>query len=85
MKNIRFFYLKIFHFLVVKFSIYLNRHIFVMKLLLASLVSTNLKFEIQRIQNPADSKITKTRLFKYTEHFTTKKVKFSDHISAQNI
>ena len=35
--------------------------------------------------------ITKTRLFKYTEHFTNKKWKFSDnnsdifHISAQNI
>ena len=39
---------------------------------------------------PADS-ITKTRLFKYIEHFTNKKGKFSDkksdifHISAQNI
>ena len=30
MKNIRFFYLKIFIFLVVKFSVYLNRHVFVM-------------------------------------------------------
>ena len=30
MKNIRIFYLKIFLFLVVKFSIYLNRHVFVM-------------------------------------------------------
>ena len=36
--------------------------------------------------------ITKTRLFKYTENFTTKKWKFSDkiflyilHISSQNI
>ena len=35
--------------------------------------------------------ITKTRLFKYTENFTTKKLKFSDkisdivHISAQYI
>ena len=35
--------------------------------------------------------ITKTRLFKYIENFTTKKLKFSDkcfdifHISAQNI
>ena len=29
MKNIRIFYLKIFLFLVVKFSIYLNRHVFV--------------------------------------------------------
>ena len=30
LKNIRIFYLKIFHFLVVKFSVYLNRHVFVM-------------------------------------------------------
>ena len=30
MKNIRIFYLKIFSFLVVKFSVYLNRHVFVM-------------------------------------------------------
>ena len=30
MKNIRIFYLKIFHFVVVKFSIYLNRNVFVM-------------------------------------------------------
>ena len=29
-ENIRIFYLKIFHFLVVKFSVYLNRHVFVM-------------------------------------------------------
>ena len=31
MKNIRFFYLKIFIFLVVKFSVYFNRRVFVMK------------------------------------------------------
>ena len=30
MKNIRFFYLKNCHFLMVKFSIYLNRRVFVM-------------------------------------------------------
>ena len=30
MKNIRILYLKIFHFLVVKFSVHLNRHVFVM-------------------------------------------------------
>ena len=30
LKNIRIFYLKIFIFLVVKFSVYLNRHVFVM-------------------------------------------------------
>ena len=39
---------------------------------------------------PQTSNVTKTRLFKYTENFTTKKWKFSDknsdvfHISAQN-
>ena len=31
MKNIRFFYLKFFSFLEMKFSIYLNRHVLVMK------------------------------------------------------
>ena len=30
MKNIRFFYLKNCHFLVVKFSVYLNRRVFIM-------------------------------------------------------
>ena len=30
MKNIRIFHLKIFNFLMVKFSVYLNRHVFVM-------------------------------------------------------
>ena len=30
MKNIKVFYLKIFRFLEVKFSVYLNRHVFVM-------------------------------------------------------
>ena len=29
MTNIRIFYLKIFHFLMIKFSVYLNRHVFV--------------------------------------------------------
>ena len=33
MKNIRIFYLKIFSFLVVKFSVYLNGHVFVMVML----------------------------------------------------
>ena len=31
MKNIRIFYLKIFIFFVMKFSVYLNRHVFVMR------------------------------------------------------
>ena len=34
-KNIRMFYLKIFFFLVVKISVYLNRHVFVMCLVLS--------------------------------------------------
>ena len=45
------------------------------------------------LNHPPNSSITKTRLFKYTENFTTKKknenfqIKKSDifHISAQNI
>ena len=42
-------------------------------------------------QHPLDTSITKTRLFKYIENFTTKSWKFSDkksdifHISDQNI
>ena len=47
---------------------------------------------IGRIAPGLKHTITKTCLFKYTEHFTTKKWKFSDkknsdifHISAQNI
>ena len=36
MKNIRIFYLKIFIFLVVKFSVYLNRHVFVMGMLIGN-------------------------------------------------
>ena len=39
MKNIRTFYLKIFIFMVVKFSVYLNRHVFVMCRLLQLCVS----------------------------------------------
>ena len=31
MKNIRFFLSENFHFLVVKFSVYLNRHVFIME------------------------------------------------------
>ena len=47
MKNIRFFYLKIFLFLVVKFSIYLNRCVFVMIIPSAShtLLSTSYKLQ----------------------------------------
>ena len=44
-----------------------------------------------RCEKKADTVITKTRLFKYTENFTTKNGNFSDknsdifHISAQNM
>ena len=44
MKNIRIFYLKIFLFLVVKFSIYLNRHVFVMIGLSAASILVDLYF-----------------------------------------
>ena len=48
MKNIRVFYLKIFNFLVVKFSVHLNRHVFVM----GSLVC----FEVLLVKAPYFSK-----------------------------
>ena len=78
MKNIRIFHLTIFIFLVVKFSVYLNRHV----------------VSIQQPQvGRSTGYITKTRLFKYIENFTTKKkkekfqTKNTDifHISSQNI
>ena len=47
MKNIRIFYLKISHFLVVKFSVYLNRHVFVMCLPSASGVYGPAKIEVK--------------------------------------
>ena len=63
-----------------KFSVYLNRRVFVME---SAIVKESSVFE---------SFITKTHLFKYIENFTTKKGKFSDkknliffHIPAQNI
>ena len=83
MKTIRIFYLKICQFLVVKFSIYLNRRVFVM-----------LSLGERRIQLMTELcliAITKTRLNKYIENFTMKNRKFSDknsdifHISAQNM
>ena len=53
MKNILVSLSENFQFLELKFSIYLNRRVFVMCL--------------------REIRITKTRLFKYTENFTTKK------------
>ena len=47
MKNIRVFYLKFFSFLVVKFSIYLNRRVFVMK----STEMTKGSMETNRVRN----------------------------------
>ena len=70
-----------FQFLEVKFSIYLNRHVFVMGR--NSNRSTTLEWSMVYI--------TKTRLCKYIENFTSKNWKFSVknsdifHISAQNI
>ena len=60
MKIIRVFLSENFQFLEVKFSIYLNRRVFVMAQSVARL--------------PADPgiTITKTRLFKYVENFTSK-------------
>ena len=40
MTNIRFFLSKNFHFLVVKFSVYLNRHVFIMSLICAEKTSS---------------------------------------------
>ena len=37
MKNIRFFLSEIFHFLIVKFSVYLNGHVFVMNIFYTTL------------------------------------------------
>ena len=44
MKNIRIFYLKIFIILVGKFSVYLNRHVFVMQNSIKKIYSTLLQF-----------------------------------------
>ena len=83
MKTIRIFYLKICQFLVVKFSIYLNRRVFVM----LSLGERRIQLMTERCLIA----ITKTRLNKYIENFTMKNRKFSDknsdifHISAQNM
>ena len=95
MKKYQNFYLKIFIFflfifffflVVVKFSVYLNRRVFVM------LSDRHTYLGRLKRKRASEHAITKTRLFKYTENFATKKkknfqLKKSDifHISAQNI
>ena len=54
MKNIRFFLSKNFIFLVVKFSVYLNGHVFVMKnnvspLRLGDFINTNVPIQLQQM------------------------------------
>ena len=62
MKNIRIFYLKIFPFLVVKFSIYLNRRVFVMKwyhlLMILLLLSRGYTRDIKGASYRGDYKIS---------------------------
>ena len=76
-----------FHFLVVKFSVHLNRLVFVMypqvlflKLrLLWCTTWTKDPYSTYGYEGPDQPvHITKTCLFKYTENFPTKKWKFSD-------
>ena len=101
MKNIRIYFLKICHFLVVEFSVYLNRRVFVMNIwklytcisrtmrkrysvhmrtakteLISQLKNLWILLNKNNIQkSPWQDCITKTRLFKYTEYFITKKMK----------
>ena len=51
MKNIRIFYLKNCHFLVVKFSVYLNRRVFVMRGHIAMYTEPLKKFNISELQS----------------------------------
>ena len=83
MKNIRIFYLEFFFFGGKIFSMYLNKRVFVMFIYKAIMLQCLFAFT---------SSITKTRLFKYIENFTTKKrenfqIKHSEifHISDKNI
>ena len=79
MKNIKMFYPKNCQFLVVKFSVYLNRRVFVMQ-------SSEKCCSLAHF-------ITNTPILKHTKNFTTKNGKFSEiffsyiffHISAQKI
>ena len=73
MKNIRVFLSENFPILEMKFSIYLNRCVFVM----GCAADLSLRWEYMSEDTFANV-ITKTRLSKYTENFTTKKWKFSD-------
>ena len=81
MKNIGVFLSENFQFLEMKFSIYLNRRVFVTVTLLESVcvplkklwilwnISTKREYPDKTARDPS---ITKTRLFKYIENFTTK-------------
>ena len=79
MKNIRVFLSENFQFLEVKFSIYSNRRVFVMRNYESLMADRQY---IERIHAATHTSlfinlnlslpvITKTRLFKYTENFTT--------------
>ena len=61
-----------FQFLVVKFSIYLNRRVFVMIVyrLLEKIEVSDITTHVQDYL-PSLTTITKTRLFKYIENFST--------------
>ena len=61
MKNIGFFSSENFHFLVVKFSVYLNRHVFVMAMLCSS-IGTKLTSKRRGYRCPVSGSIT-TSLF----------------------
>ena len=52
MKNIRYFYLKIFSFWVVKFSVYLNRHVFVMHTNIICRMTVAHQFYVQSVLQP---------------------------------
>ena len=74
MKNIRVFLSENFQLLEVKFSIYLNRRVFVM---LAKLMKKSCKEHRDKqvfiVSTFLLISITETHLFKYTENFTTQK------------
>ena len=69
MKNIRIFYPKIFIFVVVKFSVCLNRHVFVMATYITCTVHADVNHGHEYLQNFVVLKIPsvqKAKLFKVT-------------------
>ena len=68
-----FFISKNFLFLVVKFSIYLNKRVFVVSVGVSCFLSLYISHLFCRRFLGKVYLITKTSLFKYTENFTTKK------------